>query len=305
MTGDEFRARRMALQLYQGHLAEQLQTLGLMLPGDQKIDQPAISMMERGKLPIPAEVAAALLERVTPGADAPPPVGQPRASADGQQRGGKRKRVARKSAEPPAAAVVDGDGVQAGAVTAGEPQPPPAPAPDPQVKPPAPASPPPAADDGGRRDRPPVAAPAGVTAPRVTWDEAAKSQLESDLRDVFAGQRFLVPVRTEVAPGEYEIRHQEGFIPGVAQAAGLLGGPDDERAIVLYSAAMARAWADLADENTAVRRFLMGLTYGGAWRGVIAATLPCILAIAGNHGLGLPSFLGGASVQVPELTPQP
>src|SRR4051812_48300275 len=102
MTGEELRAKRMELRLYQGNLATQLQSLGLELPGGQKIDQPAVSQMERGRLPIPAEVAAAM-GQLQPGADNPPPVGQPRerGAEGGQQRGGgRRQRVRRKAPEP-------------------------------------------------------------------------------------------------------------------------------------------------------------------------------------------------------------
>lgn len=277
MTADEFRARRMELALYQGNLAEQLAGLGLELPGGQKIDQPAISMMERGKLPIPAEVASAMAQQVQRGNDQPPPVGQGRAADGGGQRRS-RKRVQRKApaAEPaPAPAAAAGeDGPQ---------QPPAEPAPPAGDAPPVQPAPPPAGD----------APPAAIAPrPRVTFDEAARSQLESDLRDFFAGQHFIMPVRVQVADGSYEIQHQDGFIPGLAQVVGAVDSYDG-RVIELHAASMARAWADLAAENPRVRAFLMGVTYGGAWRGVIAATLPVVLAIAANHGAPLPAFLGG------------
>lgn len=287
MTADEFRQRRHELKLYQGNLAGQLAALGLELPGGQKIDQPAVSMMERGKLPIPEAVAAAMRANVAPGSDAPPPVGEGRSDGAGGGQRRTRKRVSRKApaaaagAETPPAPPEPG----APAQPAPMPEPPPPPTPDAPPVPPSPAPP--------AGDKPPTTPEAKPLGPKVTWDDAAKSQLEADLRDFFAGQHFLVPVRVEVAPGEHEIRHQQGFIPGVAQLAGAVGGDADEQAITLYAASMAHAWAELADENAGVRRFLLGMTYGGAWRGVMMATLPVVLGLAGNHGIGLPSFLGG------------
>jgi transcriptional regulator with XRE-family HTH domain len=286
MTGEELRAKRMELGLYQGNLAGQLQSLGLELPGGQKIDQPAISQMERGRIPIPAEVAAAMAQ-VQPGNDSPPPVGQPRERAGaegGQQRGGgRRQRVRRKPQQPEPEPAAQGEPGGAGGGVA-PPTPPPPPAPEPEREPaPEPERP---------GDRPPAPAP---TVGRVSWDAAAKSQLEADLRDLFAGQHFLVPMRIQREDGSHEIVHQDAFLPGVAQLAGAVGGAPDEDLIRLHAASMAHAWAELADENPGVRRFLMGMTYGGAWRGVIAATLPVVLGLAGNHGIGLPGFLGGAA----------
>jgi hypothetical protein len=295
MTGEELRAKRMELRLYQGNLATQLQSLGLELPGGQKIDQPAVSQMERGRLPIPAEVAAAM-GQLQPGADNPPPVGQPRerGAEGGQQRGGgRRQRVRRKAPEPEPAAQGEPGGAGGGAAPTA---PPPPPAPDAEPEPERG----PAAPEPERGDRPPAPAP---TAPRVSWDAAAKSQLESDLRDLFAGQHFLVPMRIQRDDGSHEIVHQDAFMPGVAQLAGAVGGAPDEDLIRLHAASMAHAWAELADENPGVRRFLMGMTYGGAWRGVIAATLPVVLGLAGNHGIGLPAFLGGAAPAGVSLEP--
>jgi hypothetical protein len=291
MTGDEFRARRMELGLYQGNLAQQLQALGLELPGGQKIDQPSISQMERGRLPIPAEVAAALATSVQPGTDSPPPVGgHGRASGgDGDQQPRKpRSRVRKKepaapAAAPPPAAEGGAEPQTAGGVT------PPSP----------PADAPPEPERERVSDRPP-APPEAVPQPSASsWDATTKSQLESDLRDLFAGQSFLVPMRVALEDGSYEIRQQEAFIPGLAQVVGAVDTYDGQ-VIELHAASMAHAWAELANENPTVRRFLMGMTYGGAWRGVIAATLPVVLAIAGNHGLGLPGFLTGGNAIVLE-----
>lgn len=289
MTGDEFRARRMELGLYQGNLAQQLQALGLELPGGQKIDQPAISQMERGRLPIPAEVAAALATSVQKGNDSPPPVGgHGRSSAGEQQPRKPRSRVRKREQQPAAAAAPPpaaegGDPQPAGGVT------PPSP----------PADAPPEPEPERQKDRPP-APPESLPQPGPSsWDATTKSQLESDLRDLFAGQSFLVPMRVALDDGSYEIRQQEAFIPGLAQVVGAVDTYDGQ-VIELHAASMAHAWAELANENPTVRRFLMGMTYGGAWRGVIAATLPVVLAIAGNHGLGLPGFLTGGNAVVLE-----
>lgn len=271
MNGDELRNARMGLNLFQGNLAGQLAALGLELPGGQKIDQPAVSQMERGRIEIPAEVAAAITSgKVVRGNDAPPPVGQPG--------GRKRKKVTPKVAEAPAAD-----------------PPPDTPAePSPQPQPPAAEQPP----------QRPADAPPALPAPRPAqrFDEAARSQLESDLRKLFAGDTFLVPVEVKYLAEDgvtpvTRIDHHEGQIPGIAQVVGMVDKYDG-RVIEVHAEAMAKAWADLAAENAAVRKFLMGMTYGGAWRGVIAATMPVVLAIAQHHGAGLPAFLGG-----PQQTP--
>jgi len=75
----------------------------------------------------------------------------------------------------------------------------------------------------------------------------------------------------------------EAVIPGMAQLVGMVD-EFDGMVIRTYAPGMARAWAELARENEQVRRILNGLTYGGAYRGVLAASLPAILAIAAHHG---------------------
>lgn len=303
MTGDELRAKRMELQLYQASMAAQLQALGLELPGGMKIDQPALSQMERGRIPIPDEVAAAIAGgTVTPGADAPPPVGGAGGGRSSGGGGGQRKprsRVRRKDAAADAQQPGAG-GAQPSPAAA--PPTPPAPEPEAAPQPPRPEPEP-------QRDRPPVPPVGGGTiVPPSSWDVAAKTQLESDLRAMFAGQTFLVPVRVgtgvvgEDGTEVHEIRHHEGFIPGIAQLVGAANTYDGE-VIAAHAASMAHAWAELADENPTVRRFLMGMTYGGAWRGVVAATLPVVLAIAANHGMGMPGFLGGTAAAPVSLEP--
>lgn len=108
-------------------------------------------------------------------------------------------------------------------------------------------------------------------------------ELEAALLKFFAGESFLLP--REAADGT--ITQIEANIPGVAQFVGMLD-PFDGQIIATYAPGMARAWAQLAQENPTVHRWLNAVTYGGAYRGVLAATLPAIMAIVLHHGvLGL------------------
>ena len=117
--------------------------------------------------------------------------------------------------------------------------------------------------------------------------EADIEELERALRILFAGESFLVP--REQPDGS--IQHVEALVPGLAQ---LVGTVDEFDGMVIrtYAPGMAKAWADLARENATVRKILIGMTYGGAYRGVIAASLPPLMAIAVHHGafgLGRPA----------------
>jgi hypothetical protein len=145
------------------------------------------------------------------------------------------------------------------------------------------APPPPAREEAGEQpapaDRPPK--PIGAALPKPRGDEIRA--LEAALLTFFAGETFLVP--RELPDGT--VMQVEGTIPGVAQFVGMVD-PFDGQIIATYAPGMARAWAQLAQENPQVRRMLNALTYGGAYRGVIAASAPAIMAIAMHHGvLGL------------------
>lgn len=121
-------------------------------------------------------------------------------------------------------------------------------------------------------------------------------ELEAALLTLFAGTSFMVP-RTQP---DGTVTQHEAVIPGVAQIVGMADHFDGE-IIRTYSPGMARAWAELARENPTVRKVLIGLTYGGAYRGVIMATAPALLAIAAHHGL-VP--LGGGPKRVVEQPAQ-
>lgn len=157
----------------------------------------------------------------------------------------------------------------------------------PPVEPPPPPADAPAPGDGpGPRvesDKPPRAKE-GPKVP-VPIDPGDLADLERALLVFFAGESFLVP--REQPDGT--VIQQEAIIPGVAQFVGMADEFDGQM-IRIYAPGMARAWAQLARENETVRKVLYGLTYGGAWRGVAAATLPLCMALAAHHGL-LP--LGG------------
>jgi transcriptional regulator with XRE-family HTH domain len=124
-------------------------------------------------------------------------------------------------------------------------------------------------------DRPPRAEKprAQVVAPR-----GEIAELEDALLKMFAGERLIVPKQTP--DGVVQV---EAVIPGIAQVVGMWD-EFDGRIIETYGPGMAKAWAELARVNPRVRSVLIGLTYGGAYRGVLAATLPCIVAIAAHHG---------------------
>lgn len=127
------------------------------------------------------------------------------------------------------------------------------------------------------------------------------AELERALLKMFAGEAFLIP-RTDP---EGNVTQVEAIIPGVAQAVGMFD-EFDGMIIRTYAPGMAKAWAELARVNPTVRKVLTGLTYGGAYRGVVAATLPAALAIMAHHGM-LPQLGGGGPpvVDHPPAAPPP
>lgn len=127
------------------------------------------------------------------------------------------------------------------------------------------------------QDAPPRAAASPPASTRPRAGEIA--ELEAALLKMFAGETFLVPKQ---APDGSTIQ-VEAVIPGIAQVVGM-ADEFDGMVIRTYAPGMARAWAELARENERVRKILIGVTYGGAYRGVMAASLPAILAIAAHHG---------------------
>lgn len=103
--------------------------------------------------------------------------------------------------------------------------------------------------------------------------------LEVALRTLLAGESFLIP--REQPDGT--VLQVEAVLPGLAQGVGMYDEFDGE-IIRIYAPGIAHAWAELARTNSTVRKVLFGLTYGGAYRGVIAASLPPLMAIAVHHG---------------------
>lgn len=168
-------------------------------------------------------------------------------------------RPARQARPKPAALQPPSDGSTAGE----EPPPPLPPEPEERREGPGPRT-------GG--DAPPRPGPRAAIATSSQIEE-----LEQALLHFFAGQEFVIPA-------EEGQEARIGLIPGVAT---LVGAVDefDGQIIQLYAPAMAHAWAELARTNATVRKFLVGITYGGAWRGVAAATMPAVLAIMAHHGM--------------------
>lgn len=267
MKGTELRSWRTSRDLFQRDVVKLLEDAGV-----EGIDQPTVSEWERGQAPIPDEVAA-LLEQAGQGiavTSEPQPAPKPR----------RRKRAADPEPQPEP----QPDDEPAAAAAADEPEP---------VDEPAP---------GADRAPRPLAGPEVVgPKPAVTWSPAVRSQLEKDLRVLFAGQDFLVPVPVQMPDGSI-VEHQEtASMPGLAQLVGFVD-EFDGRVIAMNADNMAHAWAELANESPQVRRLLMLLTYGGAWRGVAMATLPVVYSIGVHHGL-IPPVLGaaGAAPQRPQV----
>ena len=81
------------------------------------------------------------------------------------------------------------------------------------------------------------------------------------------------------------------YYDGIAGLASMLD-PFDAALIAGHAPTMAKAWSDLADESERVRRFLEMLLTGGAWGGVIVATMPVAIGILANHNMLPGNFLG-------------
>lgn len=131
------------------------------------------------------------------------------------------------------------------------------------------------ATDGEKGDKPPRAQ---RPRPQVLAPRGEIAELEDALLKMFAGERLIIPKQTPDG-----VIQTEAVIPGIAQVVGMWD-EFDGRIIETYSPGMAKAWAELARTNPRVRSVLIGLTYGGAYRGVLAATLPPMVAIMAHHG---------------------
>ena len=267
MNGAELRAWRTSRGLYQRDVVQLATDAGL-----PAVDQPTVSEWERGLAEVPAELDAHLARVAAdyPVTGEPTPAPAPR----------KKSRARR------------------------------AEAPEPEPEPDDDRDDEPAADDD--RDEPAVdSKPRPVTPPGraaehvrgVAWTREVRNQLERDLRVLFAGDTFLVPVPVQMPDGSVVEHTEEAAVPGIAQLVGFVDHFDG-RVIEMNAPQMARAWAELADESPQVRRFLILLTYGGAWRGVVAATLPVVYSIAVHHGL-IPPVLGGAGAAPQRVEPAP
>lgn len=70
----------------------------------------------------------------------------------------------------------------------------------------------------------------------------------------------------------------------------------DGTIIAMNSENMAKAWANLAQNNERVKRYLEWMLSGGAWGEVFVATSPVILAIMMNHGISPQRLFGPIEV---------
>jgi len=273
VTGAELRAWRTSRGLYQRDVVRILTEAGMAM------DQPTVSEYERGLAEVPAEAAAALaaVSADYPVTGEPTPAPPPR----------KPKRQRREAVRAQIADEDDDDGQ--------DDEPAPAARDDDESDEPQPDRAPRPVQPAGRREQ---------AARGVAWSAEVRNQLERDPRVLFAGDTFLVPVPVQLPDGSIVEHAEEAAIPGLAQIVGF-ADPFDGRVIEMNAPQMARAWAELADESPTVRRWLILLTYGGAWRGVIAATLPVVYSIAVHHGL-IPPVLGGAGAAPQRVeAPQP
>lgn len=149
-------------------------------------------------------------------------------------------------------------------------------------------------EEPGERDRAPK--PSAVKPRELLPARGEIAELEDALLKLFAGEHFLVPRKTP--EGVVQV---EAVIPGIAQVVAMYDEFDGQ-IIQTYAPGMAKAWAELARVNPTVRKILIGLTYGGAYRGVMAASLPPLIAILAHHG-ALPNF--GGPGRVVEAAPPP
>lgn len=81
-----------------------------------------------------------------------------------------------------------------------------------------------------------------------------------------------------------------GMVAGLSMVTGSEPLKADGLVIIENSANMAEAINRLADEDPRIKAALERMLSAGAWSGVLAATLPVVLAIAGNHGMVPPQL---------------
>jgi hypothetical protein len=93
-----------------------------------------------------------------------------------------------------------------------------------------------------------------------------------------------------------------GMVAGLSAVTGSQPLAADGLVIIQQSADMAEAINRLAEEDPRIKAGLEKMLSAGAWSGVMAAVLPVVLAIGGNHGL-IPPQLAAMFATVPQSEP--
>lgn len=123
------------------------------------------------------------------------------------------------------------------------------------------------------------------SAPKATKTTPRKATLESRLASALVSMGGVVMAGAAVA----------GSQP--LQADGLV--------LIEHSANMAAAINKVADQDPRVKAALEKMLTAGVWSGVMAAMLPVLLAVAGNHGLVPPQLAGIFAVASGQPQPEP
>lgn len=145
-------------------------------------------------------------------------------------------------------------------------------------------------------DEPPEVTGGDGAAQVITPPEEPKKEKKSAPRQRASRSTVRVkPLETRLLEFFGEIKmHEEAGVPYMTGISGAIAifNQADGTAIAMNSANMAKAWANLADQNERVKRYLEYMLSGGAWGEVFVATTPVIFAIAMNHGM-MPSAIFG------------
>lgn len=126
-----------------------------------------------------------------------------------------------------------------------------------------PADPAPKRARGGRAPR----KPKDDTAPRPPGRPVGSGTKKAKRADAAAGLYLTTAMGLDISAGLLAV-------PGFA---------GDAAAIRDHAADLGAAWAELAETNGTVAKWLDGLGQGNAWAGVLMAHLPLAMAIMANH----------------------
>lgn len=128
-----------------------------------------------------------------------------------------------------------------------------------------------------------------------------------------SGEQQQAPPISEAQPrpprkGSLEARLGE-LIGGFALPFAAMGDMHCAGVIAQRGPALAGAWAELAQQNAAVKRVLERMLSGGAWGGVIVSTLAIAVPMAQHHGIydgpdPFAMFFGPSEIQVPDYPPE-